>query len=555
MAQTSDILVVDDEPKNLTAIEVVLNTLDVRLTTARSGEEALRHLLHQDYAAILLDVQMPDMDGFETARLIRTRDRMRHVPILFVTAYNQHDADIRRGYELGAVDYLFKPIVPEVLRAKVQVFVDLRDRTLEVGRQAEKLREIERMDALRRLEEERRKWEAESLRGAMREQRRINQQLEEADRRKDDFIALLAHELRNPLAPLVTGLELIRLQGIDNPIVVRAREAMERQVHHLTRLVDDLLDVSRISKGKLELHRERVDLRAIVEDAADACRALVEQRNQRLVVEGPDAPIPLEADPVRLAQVVSNLLSNAARYSEPEQPILVGWGLEDDCGWVRVVDRGRGIAPEFIERVFEMFAQERDGGKGLGLGLTLVKQLVEMHGGSVEARSDGRGKGSEFVVRLPLAVGDSPALAPRTPPPRAGRSLSVVVVEDDLDIRDALESLLAIWGHEVSIARDGHEGVEMISRLRPDVALVDIGLPGIDGYEVARAVRAAFGDGPPRLIAMTGFGQESDQRRAYEAGFDRHLVKPSSPEELRAALEESNDSSGPATAQPVLADE
>lgn len=250
---TGDILVVDDDPKNLLAIEVALGEIDARLIKAQSGEQALRLLLERDFALILLDVQMPNMDGFDAARIIRSRAKTRHVPIIFVTAFSHNDTDIKRGYALGAVDYLFKPIVPEVLRAKVQVFIELRARTAEVTRQAQQLREMERMEAERRLLEERQRWEADALRLQMEEQQRINAQLEEADRRKDEFIAVLAHELRNPLAPIVTSLELIRDRAQD-PVINRAREIMERQTQHLVRLIDDLLDVARITQGKIELH-------------------------------------------------------------------------------------------------------------------------------------------------------------------------------------------------------------------------------------------------------------------------------------------------------------
>ena len=526
----SDILVVDDDEKNLTAMEVALGDLAGRLVKVRSGEEALRHLLERDYAVILLDVQMPDMDGFETARLIRSRERSRHVPIIFVTAYSQNDQDIRQGYELGAVDYLFKPIVPPVLRAKVQVFVELRERTAEVARQAELLRAMEREEATRRLDEERRKWEAETL-------RRQNQQLEEADRRKDEFIAMLAHELRNPLSPLVTSLELMRMTEMEDELVVKARDAMDRQVRHLTRLVDDLLDVSRISQGKIELHREALDLGAVVEQALDTCRSAAEAQHHELEVHGSEEPVTLEADPVRLTQVVSNLLSNAVRYTDDGGRILVRWGTEGDQAFFRVKDTGRGIAPELLDRIFDMFVQERDGGKGLGLGLTLVKQLVEMHGGTVQALSNGRGKGSEFVVRLPRSAAQLEALAAGEDAiDEADEPLRIALVDDDEDIRETVRSLLERWGHTVSVADTGPKGVDLVLALRPDVAILDVGLPGLDGYGIAQCIREKLGEERPRLVAMTGYGQEHDRARALDAGFDAHLTKPAQPSVLRRAL-------------------
>lgn len=268
-----DILVVDDDPNNLVAIEVALGDLGARLVKASSGTEALRHLLKQDFALILLDVQMPSMDGFETARLIRARDRSRHVPIIFITAHSHDDDAVLKGYDLGAVDFLFKPIVPEVLRTKASVFVELQRRSSEIARQAELLREHERREHDRSLAEARQRWEAESL-------RRINGKLKEADRKKDEFLALLAHELRNPLAPIVAALEVIRLADADPALLMRSRAIIERQVVHLTRLVDDLLEVSRITNGKLELCRERIEIGAVVAQAiATSEVALQEKRH------------------------------------------------------------------------------------------------------------------------------------------------------------------------------------------------------------------------------------------------------------------------------------
>jgi signal transduction histidine kinase len=534
-----DILVVDDDPNNIVAFEVVMRGLDVSLTTARSGEEALRQLLRSEFAVVLIDVQMPDLDGFETASLIRMRERLRHVPIIFVTAYNQDEADMRRGYGLGAVDYLFKPIVPEILRAKVQVFVDLHKRTVQVAEQAAQLVEAEQRENRRRLEEERRIWEAQALKVQMEEQRRINAQLAEVDRRKDEFLAVLAHELRNPLAPIVTSLELIRLQQVSDPLVNRAHGAIERQVRHLTRLIDDLLDVARISRGKLVLALEPMDLRTAIDQAVEACESTFVQSQQVLVLEGPREDVFVDGDVVRLTQVISNLLNNAARYSDRGGRVILSWGVSDGRAFVTVRDRGRGISSDFLERVFDVFAQERDGGSGLGLGLTLVKQITELHGGQVEARSEGRGHGSEFVVRLPLLV--DAARIERAPAVRttgrAKKRLRIAVVEDDPEIRESLRSLLEHWGHDVTLAETGPTGLDLIVEERPQVAIVDIGLPGLDGYGVARKAREKMREETPRLIAMTGFGKDSDRAKAFDAGFDVHLVKPSTPDALLHAIE------------------
>lgn len=559
MYQTGDILVVDDNPANLLAIEAALGELGGELITVRSGADALRHLLHRDFALVVLDIQMPSMDGFETARLIRSRGRNRHLPIIFVTAYNRDDQDILTGYALGAVDFLFKPIVPEVLRAKAAVFVELQRHTAEISRQAELLRQHERREHERRLIEEKQKWEAESLRQQMEEQRRAaeeiahkadelattvaekqeaeaallrtNQRLEETDRRKDEFLAVLAHELRNPLAPIVNSLELLKNADLGDPMLDRARAAMGRQVKHLARLVDDLLDVSRITSGKIELREEPVDLDHIVEQAVIMCRPIIDERRHELVVHSCQTPLPISADTVRLTQVITNLITNAARYTQPGGHISIRCSRDNDMAVTEVGDNGQGISEQLLGRIFEPFVQESAGGGGLGVGLTLVKRLVEMHGGRILAHSAGIGHGSVFTMRLPLAIGDQAVAAETacvTHAEDAGFAppLRIVVVEDNDDIRQTLCDLLELWGHHVDTANDGARGVDTILRVRPDVALVDIGLPTLDGYSVAQRVCAAIPDARPRLIAMTGFGQDSDRQRAAAAGFDGHLVKP-----------------------------
>lgn len=533
-----DILVVDDDVRNHTAVASMLEDIDVTLTFATSGREALSQLLSREFAVVLLDVKMPVMDGFETATLIRARGRTRHLPIIFMTSYGHDEADVRRGYQLGAVDYLFKPIVREALRAKVGVFADLHKRTVEICEQAERIREIERVDAVRRLEHERRRWEAEVLKQQMREQRRLNQQLAEMDARKNEFIAMLAHELRNPLAPLTSSLELIRLRAGDDPVLERARSAMQRQVQHLTRLVDDLLDVSRISRGKIELELEPTDLSTIVELAVESCAPAMAKANQKLRLHSPGVPVLILADAVRMTQVIQNLLNNAIRYSEPGGEIELQWGRDEDQAWVRVSDRGCGIAPELLERVFERFVQAHSRGPGLGLGLSLVKQITELHRGTVTATSKGEGQGSSFVVRLPLLVQSEAYSAEECPgaPVAEARPLRIAVVEDDTDVRIGLQDLLQAWGHRVEVAASGPLGVQLLLDQRPDIALLDLGLPGLDGYGVAREVRDKLGEGRPRLVALSGYGQQRDQDNARRAGFDAHLIKPASPEILQKVL-------------------
>ena len=526
-APAADILVVDDNAANLAAIEVALGDLGRRLIKAESGQEALRHLLSHDFALILLDVQMPGMDGFETARMIRARSRTRHVPIIFVTAYSRDDDEILQGYELGAVDFLFKPIVPQVLHAKARVFCDLQERTAVIRSQAQRLRELERREMERKLAMERERWESERLR--------------EENRRKDEFLAVLAHELRNPLSPIVTGIDLIDAYGIEHDGLRQIRESMSRQVHHLIRLVDDLLDISRISSGKINLQVERANLAEVIKQAVDSVHALVAENEHQLSIAGEEQQICVHADPVRLTQVIANLLNNAARYTPRGGHIRLSWSADGDDAVIRVADDGKGISSDMLERIFERFVQEDGHARGLGLGLALVHRLVEMHGGRVRAYSPGRGKGSEFVVRIPMVPPGHRGTADADVDDNQAdsRPMRIVLVEDESDIRFSVKALLESWGHEVKTAADGVRGVNLIFDSKPDAAIIDIAMPGIDGYTVARRVREEFGEHGVRLIAMTGFGRDEDRARALKAGFDSHITKPARPDQLRQALRSS----------------
>ncbi|HVK13626.1 MAG TPA: ATP-binding protein [Gemmataceae bacterium] len=373
----------------------------------------------------------------------------------------------------------------------------------------------------------------------------------EEDRRKTEFLALLAHELRNPLAPLRNALQVMRLAGDDRASAERTQAMMERQLQHLIRLVDDLLDVSRISQGKLQLRRERLSLSAVVGGALDVCRQVVEQHGHQLTVALPDEPVEVDADRTRLAQVVCNLLTNAAKYSEPGNRIWLTARREEDEAVVVVRDEGIGIPPPMLTRVFEMFTQvdrslEKSHG-GLGVGLGIVKRLVEMHGGAVEARSEGEGRGSEFVVRLPVA---GPAVGTHQPPDqRAGEATPpgprrILVVDDNEDSADSLGQLLELLGHEVRTAYDGEAGVTEAGAFRPHVVLMDIGMPRLNGYDAARRIRGQPWGKQVVLVALTGWGQEGDRRRSREVGFDAHLVKPVEPAALDKLLAESQATTG-----------
>ncbi|HYO16078.1 MAG TPA: ATP-binding protein, partial [Thermoanaerobaculia bacterium] len=378
---------------------------------------------------------------------------------------------------------------------------------------------------------------------------RARLEAERATRVKDEFLAMLGHELRNPLAAIRNALFLMDEVGTREERVVRLREVIHRQTRHLVRMVDDLLDVSRVTLGKIILKRQPLNLEDVVARCLNelGLRSLVE--NQGLELEFRSQPVAVEGDPVRLEQVVCNLLQNAIKYTSRGGALSVEVGPEGAESVIRVRDTGIGLSAEMLDRIFEPFTQvessrQRSEG-GLGLGLPLVRKLIEMHGGRVEARSDGPGKGSEFIVRLPLLRDDARVRvalhkqAPRvvTPCGPAG-GLHVLVVEDNLDGRESLRELLEIWGHRVDLAETGPEGLEKAFALRPEVALVDIGLPGLDGNEVARRIRAVLGRDQISLVAMTGYGQPEDRRRALQAGFDRYLVKPVDPAVLSQLLAE-----------------
>jgi signal transduction histidine kinase len=534
----SDILVVDDNDTNLVAIEAALQPLGRALVLARSGVEALARLLEKDFALIILDVAMPGMDGFETARLVRSRARNRATPIIFITGMSWHDTEILRGYELGAFDFLIKPIRPEVLRAKATVFIQLQERTHELHVKGEELRLAQERAHERELTMQRRRFEAEALEVQM-------AQMAESERRKDEFLAILAHELRNPLQPLQTAVELMAHER-DRPVSDRVRHIIQRQVHHIGRLVDDLLDVARYTAGKLELRRERVVLEDIITEAVAATHAAAESKHHRIVVERGSAVARMYGDPVRLVQILENLLANAIKFTDPRGAITIRWGVDGDKAFVRVSDNGRGISAELLPKIFDMFVQERatqDGAGGLGLGLGLAKRLVELHGGSISAASQGPGKGATFEIRLPTMASDKmPAIA-RTKSAPHELPLRAVVVDDASDLRELIGDLLRTRGHDVALVADGPSAVELIRAEHPDVALVDIGLPGMDGYEVARVLRREFPKNRLRLIAMTGYGQANDRDAAFAAGFDAHIVKPASVDKIVRALHGNSEES------------
>jgi signal transduction histidine kinase/ActR/RegA family two-component response regulator len=371
-------------------------------------------------------------------------------------------------------------------------------------------------------------------------------ELEEANRAKDEFLAMLGHELRNPLSPIVTALELLRRRDGGT---TREREIIERQVGHLVRLVDDLLDVSKITRGKIVLRRDPLEIAAAIAKAVEIASDLFEQRRHRLTIDVPAEGLRVEGDIVRLAQVVANLLTNAARYTEPGGDIAVRATADGGDVVVTVKDSGAGIARDLLPRIFDIFVQgqrstDRKEG-GLGLGLALVKSLVQLHGGTATARSDGPGKGSEFEIRLPATTRAARTEAARAPPAASVRSpRRVLVVDDNEDSVELLREILQWVGHEVAVAHDGPSALEVAEQFLPDVALLDIGLPVMDGYELGRRLHAMPQGARCRLIALSGYGQDRDQARSRASGFERHLVKPIDSTELLRVV--ASDAPGPA---------
>jgi signal transduction histidine kinase len=503
-------LLVDDLAENLLSLAALLRRDGLVLLKARSGDEALELLLQHEVALALVDVQMPGLNGFELAELMRGNERTRHVPIIFVTAGNA-DAQWRfRGYEAGAVDFIHKPIEPDILRSKTSIFFELYQQRQQISAQRDELRA-----------------QAEALKAA--------------DIRKDEFLAMLAHELRNPLAPLRHGLDILR-RSPDGQSASEIREMMDRQLLHLVRLIDDLLDVSRVSQGKIELRKEKLQATEIFRSALEASMPLMDAAGHTLTVDLPANPIWVDADLTRLAQVISNLLNNAAKYTPAGGRISLSAQVQGETAVIAVSDNGIGIAADMLPEVFQLFAQvdnhlDRAQG-GLGIGLALVKQLVSMHSGTVDVASPGINFGSVFTVRLPVAASPEPGLKPQAIeiPSLPGRRLKVLVVDDINEIAQTVGWMLEEIGHDYLLVDDGRNALQAAKEFGPDAILLDIGLPGMDGYAVCRAFRQDEHFKTTTIIAQTGWGRDSDKLLSSEAGFNHHLVKPISLADLERLL-------------------
>ena len=699
----ADILIVDDRPDKLLVYRTILEDLGQNLFTAASGEQALKLVLERDFAVILLDVNMPGLNGLETAALIRNRSRSAHIPIIFITADFNDEHHMAKGYALGAVDYISSPVVPEILQAKVKVFVDLFLLAQQAKRQAaEHLALAEErvaraaaeqatrrlaflaqasvtlagsldavaisrglvrlcvpiladMGALTLLDEQREEpcteiawagddptrgplartvngnadpWYDESvqrvrksgklevfsnragtpaskrldesplaglidgsiaqaihcvafmpllargrilgvlalaLRSAGREfdadtlamatdlagraatgldNALLYGKIQEEDRRKDEFLAMLAHELRNPLAPISNAVHVLQMSEQTPAKLSWATEVIGRQLKQLVRLVDDLLDVSRITRGKIELKIESIDVGEAVVAAVETSRPYVDALDHTLTVLLPPERLLVKGDLARVGQVLANLINNAAKYTDRGGRICVTVAREGTEIVFRVRDTGMGISKELLSTIFEPFTQiprtlDRSQG-GLGIGLTLVRRLVEMQGGRVWAQSEGPGLGSEFTVALPAAsparnaegeVRDSAWFSPVVP-----LDLRVLVVDDNHDVAESTAVLLRMAGCDVHVVYDGDEALRAMPRLRPDAVLLDIGLPKINGYQVAERIRAEPEHRRTLIVAISGYGQEEHRLQSQQSGFDYHIVKPIDPPVLTGLL-------------------
>jgi PAS domain S-box-containing protein len=672
------VLLVDDEARNLDALESILESSGCTLIKALTADQALFAILQNEFAAIVLDIKMPGTDGLELARLIKQRKRSQHVPILFLTAHSLDEQEVLQAYGVGGVDFLSKPINPNILRSKIAVFADLfrttralastvdalnaevaerqraqeqlrlakdelesrvLERTTELARANRELRDNEEWLRLALAVAQVATWEWDLASGKMRwsadpeivfgfpagtfgQNRRISnavhgddiglletsfhramstgdfeaeyrvvrpdkstvwiadrgrivhdsnnqptrivgvsvdltrrklleEALIESDRRKDEFLATLAHELRNPLAPVRYAVNVVGQKGPETPELRWAVDIIERQTQHMARLIDDLLDVNRITRNTLELRKETVELSSIVSSAVEASQPVIEKNQQKLVVDLPREPILLDADTVRLAQVFSNLLHNASKYSkQPEGGGSIWLTAQRDqrTATVTVRDSGIGIAPAMLSKVFDMFTQvgrsrgQREG--GLGIGLALAKRLVEMHGGVIEARSEGVGKGSEFVVRLPVREAAREVTSPSTRPSSSSerQKRRILIADDNPDVVESFQLMLQMMGHEVETALDGLEAIEKAGQFEPEAIVLDIGMPGLDGLETARRIRQQPWGKRAVLIAITGWGNDNNKRESADAGFDVHLVKPVDPMTIVNTLDKIDES-------------
>lgn len=534
------VLVVDDDSKNLMAIESVLDGASYSLIKAQTGAEALMALMDGNFAAIVLDIQMPDMSGIELARMIKERKRTQHIPIIFLTAHYREDEHAVLGYDVGAVDYLTKPISPAVLRSKVNVFVDLFTKTRALAEMNAAAQAAE--EALRVANVELAARNKSLEREAAERERRIRAEsaqaeAEEANAAKDRFLAMLSHELRTPLSPIVHAVTL--LEEIECPPAIREHIAtIRRNVRLEARLIDDLLDLARIRNGKLRLELQPVDIHEVMRHALDICHTDLAARRIQ-VVEKMDAPNPhVRGDFARLQQVFWNLLTNAAKFSPEGGTIVVRTFAitpGDQIG-IEVSDNGVGIIREKLDRIFDAFEQgARHSHTGLGLGLAICKALVQMHSGGIVAHSEGPDCGATFVIQLPGVEVPAQPNGTHSLSPTPSPGLRLLVVEDHHDTLSTLERLLQRRGYVVRTASSIAECMQVVLEYEFDILISDIGLPDGRGTELLEQLQKKLGQLPP-AIAMSGFGMDDDIERSRSVGFIEHLTKPIEFQALQQAI-------------------
>ena len=499
--ETSTVLNVDDDAAGRYAKSRILRRAGYRVIEGSTGGDALRLVKETQPQLLLLDVKLPDINGLDVCRCIKEDPDSRHIMVLQISASYTTTPDRVLGLACGADSYLTEPVDNTELLATVQALLRL----------------------YRREEEN----------------RRLLAQLREADRQKDEFLATLAHELRNPLHPIRGAVELLRLkQGLD-PELRLTRDLIDQQVSHLARLIDDLLDVARITRDKLELRKQELNLSDVLESAVESTRTLLQSQGHEASVALPLSTVRLDGDPVRLTQVFVNLLNNAAKYTTEGGKIWISASVEGERANISVKDSGIGIASDKLPYLFQKFYQvdsslERSV-SGLGLGLALTRRLVELHGGTIEARSEGLGKGSEFVVSLPILTEPPTAKASEQSGIVLNEDTSewrILIVDDGLRTREMYSILLRTCGHEVETAPDGRTGIEKVKTFRPDVVLLDVGMPGLNGFDTCRRIRELPEGREIVCLAVTGWAQDEIQQRANESGFDGVLVKPVGAKEI-----------------------
>lgn len=532
------ILIVDDEPKNLVVLETVLNDPEYRLVRAQSADEALLALVAEQFALLILDIRMPGMTGFELAEVIKKRKKTAQVPIIFLTAYYSEDQHVLEGYGSGAVDYLHKPVNPQILRSKVAVFAELHRKNRDVASaNAALLAEVKE----RRNAEEQLRQLNETLEQRVTER---TEELRQANRMKDEFLAMLGHELRNPLAAIMNAVQVMHASAAHPARISKSVSLVDRQTRNLRRIVDDLLDVARVTQGKIELRREPADVAQIAAQAIDVVRPLLGRPDEVQLEVVSKSPLRVDADRTRLEQSIVNLLLNAIKFSARDRRVKIVVEREGLDAIISISDNGIGIAPEMLSRIFGLFDQadrslDRSQG-GLGIGLFICKRLIELHGGTISAFSEGTGRGAVFRIRLPLLNEEALRLPSRAdvdvaPVPVQGTGKRVLIVDDNVDAATTLSWLLAEHGFLVEVAHDGTAGLKAAKDFKPDILLLDIGLPGIDGYELAKRLRSD-GFASSLMIAISGYALEADIARSKASGFDRHLAKPVDIDDLVRSL-------------------